>query len=388
MNRRSFLSRLLSAPLAATYARAADSAPRMRITGIETVYWKSRDEAPFWPHWTWVKVQTDAGVSGIGETYPRNRNEAAAIHGVANSLIGKDPRDIERIWADLYHSFDFQVAGGAELRALSAIDLALWDLLGKSLNAPVYRLIGGRANPTVRLYNTCFPYKYDFNREPEKIMRELIDTRGIKAIKVWPFDGAAQRSRNQYITQQELDAALVPVKKLRDAFGFDIEIAIEFHAQWNLTSAIRIARALEPYRPMWLEDMLMPGNYRQYHELAAATPLPLTVGERMAGKMQFQELLESRTPKFVMFDVTWCGGLTEARKIAAMADAQELPIAPHTAGGPLLFYASTHLSTASPNVWIQESCQRFYERDWPLMLETRSLHAKDRSPWAMGRGSE
>lgn len=360
---------MLAAPLSAAYARGAESAPRLRVTGIETIYWKSREAAPFWPHWTWVRIQTDAGVSGIGETYPRNTNEAAAIHGVANSLIGKDPRDIERIWADLYHSFDYQVAGGAEMRALSAIDLALWDLLGKSLNAPVYRLIGGKANPQVRLYNTCFPYKYDFNREPEKIMRELIDTRGIRAIKVWPFDGAAQRNRHQFITAQDIAQALTPIKKLRDGFGDEIEIAVEFHSNWNLPSAIRIAHALEPYRPMWLEDMLMPGNFDQYHELAAATSLPVIAGERMGGKMQFERMLASRTIKYCMFDVTWCGGLTEARKIAAMADAYQLPIAPHTAGGPLLFYASTHLTTACPNVWIQESCQRFYERDWPAMLE-------------------
>ena len=369
LSRRSFLHGLFASPLAAVYAEAARTASRMRITGVETVFWNSRDDAPFWPHWTWVKITTDAGLSGIGETYPRNRDDSAAIPGVANSLIGQDPRDIERIWADLYRSFDFQVAGGAEMRALSAIDLALWDLLGKSLNAPVYRLTGGRANPQVRLYNTCFPYKFDFNREPEKIMSELIETRGIRAIKIWPFDGAAKASANQYITPQAIESALIPVKKLRDRFGSEIEIAIEFHAQWNLPSAIRIAQALEPFRPMWLEDMLMPGNFRQYHELASATSLPLIAGERMAGKMQFEELLASRTVKYVMFDVTWCGGLTEAHKIAAMADAYELPIAPHTAGGPLLFYASTHLTTASPNVWIQESCQRFYERDWPAMLE-------------------
>jgi galactonate dehydratase len=316
-----------------------------------------------------VKIDTDAGISGIGETYPRNPVEAAMIHSTAGTLIGRDPRDIERIWADLYRTFDFQVAGGTEMRSLSAIDLALWDLLGKSLNTPVFRLIGGRANPKVRLYNTCFPYKYDFNTEPEKIMRELIDTRGIKGIKIWPFDGAAARNQNEFITWNDIDQALVPVKKLRDGFGKEIEIAIEFHAQWNLTSAIRIAHAMEPYSPMWLEDMLMPGNFTQYHELAAATSLPLIAGERMAGKMQFQSLFESRTVKYAMFDVTWCGGLTEARKIAAMADSMQLPMAPHTAGGPLLFYASTHLSTSQPNVWIQESCQRFYEHDWPLMLE-------------------
>ncbi|MBZ5585999.1 MAG: mandelate racemase/muconate lactonizing enzyme family protein [Acidobacteriia bacterium] len=369
LSRRSFVSRLLATPAAAAFAAAAGAAAPSKITRIETVYWKSRDDAPFWPHWTWVKIDTDAGLSGIGETYPRNPAEAAVVHATAGSLLGRDPRDIERIWADLYRTFDYQVAGGAEIRALSAIDLALWDLLGKNLNAPVYRLIGGRANPRVRLYNTCFPYKYDFNREPEKIMRELILTRGIKAIKIWPFDGAAARNRNQFITPADIEQALAPVRKLREEFGADIEIAVECHSNWNLASAIRIAHALEPYRPMWLEDMLMPGNYAQYRELAAATVAPLIAGERMAGKMQFEQLLESRTVKYVMFDVTWCGGLTEARKIAAMADAFELPIAPHTAGGPLLFYASTHLSTASPNVWIQESCQRFYEHDWPAMLE-------------------
>jgi galactonate dehydratase len=370
LSRRAFVSGLLASPIAAAYAAGANAAPPSKITRVETVYWKSRDDAPFWPHWTWIKITTDSGLSGIGETYPHNAAEAAFIHSVAGqSLIGRDPRDIERIWADLYRTFDFNISGGAEIRVLSAIDLALWDLLGKSLNAPVYRLIGGKSNPRVRLYNTCFPYKYDFNKEPERIMRELIDTRGIRAIKIWPFDGAAKRNQNQFITNADIDEALRPVKKLRDEFGSAIEILIEFHSQWNVTSAIRIARALEPYRPMWLEDMLMPGNFAQYRELAGATWLPLTIGERMAGKMQFEQLLESRAAKYVMFDLCWCGGLTEAHKIAAMADAYELHIAPHTAGGPLLFYSATHLTTASPNVWIQESCQRFYERDWPAMLD-------------------
>ncbi|HEX6547009.1 MAG TPA: mandelate racemase/muconate lactonizing enzyme family protein, partial [Bryobacteraceae bacterium] len=147
--RRSFLNGLLASPLAATYVKAANTAEPTKITGIETVFWKSRNDAPFWPHWTWVKVTTNTGLFGIGETYPRNRDDAAAIHGIANALIGHDPRDIERIWAELYRSFDFQVAGGAEMRALSAIDLALWDLLGKSLNTPVYRMIGGKTNPRV-----------------------------------------------------------------------------------------------------------------------------------------------------------------------------------------------------------------------------------------------
>jgi galactonate dehydratase len=368
MQRRSFLCVSLG-PLVAAFHRAAAAAPSMKITRIDTVYWKSRNDAPFWPHWTWVRVHADSGLIGIGETYPRNSVEAEMIHAnVAPVLLGRDPRDIDRIWADFYRTFDVQVTGGTEMRVLSAIDLALWDLLGKSLNAPVYRLIGGRSNPRVRLYNTCFPYKYDFNKEPEKIMRELIDTRGIKAIKVWPFDGAAARNKNQFVTNADIEQALSPVRKLRDAFGNDIEILMEFHSNWNLTSAIRIARALEPYQPMWLEDMLLPGNFQQYRQLAEATSLPLTISERMAGRMQFIQLLEARAAKYVMLDVCWCGGLSEARKIATMAEGYQLPFAPHTAGGPLLFYASTHLATASTNVWIQESCQRFYESDWPKML--------------------
>jgi len=341
----------------------------MKITRIDTTYWRSGAQLPWKPNWVWVRVYADSGLVGLGETYPRNEAEASLVHStIAGLLLGRDPRDIERIWADLYRTFDFQVTGGAEMRVLSAIDLALWDLLGKALDLPVYRLLGGRSNPEVCLYNTCFAHKYDFAKEPEKIMRELIDRYGIKAIKIWPFDRAALRNQHEYVTSADLEEGLFPVRLLRDKFANEIEILIEFHSGWDLTSAIRIAKALEPFRPMWLEDMLLPGNFQQYRQLAEATSIPLTISERMAGRMQFLQLLESRAAKYVMFDVTWCGGLSEAKKIATMAEAFELPAAPHTAGGPLLFYASTHLSTALTNLAIQESCQVFYEATWPAML--------------------
>lgn len=341
-----------------------------RINRVDTVYWKSPQAAPWHPNWTWIRLHTDSGHIGVGETYPRNETEAAAIHSVcAQFLLGRDPGDINRIEADLYRAFAFNVTGGAEMRALSAINLALWDLLGKSLGVPIYRLLGGKSNPRIRVYNTCFPYKYDFNTEPEKIMQELIGAHGINAIKIWPFDRAALRNRHQYVTPGDIKEGLYPVRKLRDIFGDRIEILIEFHANWNLTSAIRIAQALEPYKPMWLEDMLLPESFAQYRQLAESTSLPLTLSERLAGQRAFLEALEARVPRFVMFDVCWCGGLSEACKIVSLADAFQLPVAPHTAGGPLLFYASTHLTTAATNVWIQESVQRFYESDWPKMLE-------------------
>ena len=372
MNRRTFLPSLLTPALATLRQPAVaqtTSAPAMKITRIDTTYWRSGGEMPWKPNWVWVRVYADSGLVGLGETYPRTEAEASLVHStIAGLLLGRDPRDIERIWADLYRTFDFQGTGGAEMRALSAIDLALWDLLGKSLDLPVYRLLGGRSNPQVRLYNTCFPHKFDFTKEPEKIMRELMDRYGIKAIKIWPFDRAALRNQHEYVTGADLEEGLFPVRLLRDKFANEIEILMEFHSGWDLTSAIRIAKALEPYRPMWLEDMLLPGNFEQYRQLAEATSIPLTISERMAGRMQFLQLLESRAAKYVMFDVTWCGGLSEAKKIAAMAEAFELPVAPHTAGGPLLFYASTHLSTALTNLAIQESCQVFYEATWPAVL--------------------
>jgi L-alanine-DL-glutamate epimerase-like enolase superfamily enzyme len=372
MNRRSFLPFLMTPALAALdqpLAAQSSAAPAMKITRLDTTYWRSGDDLPWKPNWTWLRIYTDTGLVGLGETYPRSEVEAAVVHSAAaRLLLGRDPRDLERIWADLYRTFDYQITGGAEMRVLSAVDLALWDLLGKSLNLPVYRLLGGKSNPEIRLYNTCFPHKYDFNREPDKIMRELMDGYGVKAIKIWPFDRAALRNRHEYVTNADLEEALFPVRLLRDKFGGDIEILMEFHGNWNLTAATRIARALEPYHPMWLEDMLLPGNFEQYKELANATSIPLTLSERLAGRRQFLQLLESRAAQYIMFDVTWCGGLSEAKKIAAMAEAFELPVAPHTAGGPLLFYASTHLATAATNLAIQESCQVFYESTWPAML--------------------
>src|SRR3974390_3149692 len=135
--RRAFLP-LLAAPFAALKNGWA-GATALRIAALETVYWNSNQDAPFWPHWTWLKIHTDSGATGLGETYPRNAAEAEMIHShLAPVLLGRDPGDIERIWNDLYHTIDFQIAGGAEMRTLSAVDLALWDLLGNVLQAPVY----------------------------------------------------------------------------------------------------------------------------------------------------------------------------------------------------------------------------------------------------------
>ena len=393
MKRRAFFPFVLTPALAkvgsgALFAQAS-AAPDMKITRIDTTYFRAGSNLPWEPNWIWVRLYTDNGLVGLGETYPHLEAEASVVHSlVAKMLLGRDPRNIDRIWADFFRVFDFDITGGAEMRVLSAIDLALWDLMGKALNVPVYRLLGGKSNPEIRVYNTCFGHRYDFNKEPEKIMRELLDGYGVKAIKIWPFDRAARRNQHEYITQADIEESLWPVRKLRDTFGNDIEILMEFHSNWDLTSAVRIAKALEPYHPMWLEDMLLPGNFAQYRVLAESTSLPLTISERLAGRMQFLQMLEARAAKYVMFDVTWCGGLSEGKKIATMAEAFELPVAPHAAAGPGLFYASTHLSTALTNLSIQESVMAFYETTFPTMLENPIVphDGKIRAPELPGLG--
>ena len=343
----------------------------MKITRIDTTYFRPGATYPgnpigfgcgFTPITVWSVW--------VKPTRAMRRRPVWCTPAIAGMLLGRDPRDIDRIWADFYRTFDFQVTGGTEMRVLSAIDLALWDLLGKSLNVPVYRLLGGKSNPEIRLYNTCFGHRYDFNKEPEKIMHELIDRYGIKAIKIWPFDRAALRNQHEYVTPSDIEEGLAPVRKLRDTFGNDIEILMEFHSGWDLTSAVRIARALEPYRPMWLEDMLLPGNFSQYRILAESTSNPSHHQRTHGGAHGVPA--NAGSARGQVCDVR-CDLVRRTERgeedFARMAEAFELPVAPHTAGGPLLFYATTHLTTALTNVAIQESCQVFYETTWPTMLE-------------------
>ena len=336
----------------------------MQITKIEAVRFKDGFAPNGWrPNFTWVLIHTDAGITGIGETYPFREGEIGMMKHIGPMLIGRDPRDIERIWRDVFQRTAYYGWGGSEMRALSAMDIALWDILGKSTGLPLYRLLGGRAQQRIRPYETCFRYDYDFLTDADKIAKDVLN-RGIRAMKVWPFDHTARRNTGSYIAPWEIEKCLEPVKKIRDACGTDMEIAVEFHSHWNLPCAVRIAKALEPYKPMWIEDMLLQDTMPAYASLARETSIPVTVSERLATRFQFRELLEKQAADIVMFDVTWCGGISEAKKISHMADTYYLPIAPHTAGGPGLFFASLHLAASATNLFIMESVRRFYLQEY------------------------
>lgn len=343
----------------------------MRITAIETIHLARGITVHAGPiQWLWVRLHTDTGLTGLGETYPHPEAEKAVVErSLAPVLLGRDPLQIDRLWTDMFQAISYSGWGGAEMRAISAVDLALWDLAGKVAGQPVYQLLGGASRESIRVYNTCYDH-VDFLREPVRLARELAQS-GIRAMKIWPFDPIAAETRGQYITADQMRQGIEPLRLIREEFGDSMDVAMEFHGYWNLPCAIRIAQALEPYSPLWLEEMLPQDNLAAYRELAQATRLPLCLSERLMTRWGFRELLENRAARIIMPDICWCGGISEARKIAMLAETQYLPVAPHNCGGPLLHMASAHLAANVTNLYILETVRRHYLEEYVGIVTNR-----------------
>ena len=336
----------------------------MRITAVETLHLGRGITVHAGPiQWLWVRIYTDEGLIGLGETYPFPEAEKDIVHNqLAPILLGRDSSQIDRLWADMHLAISYSGWAGAEMRAISAVDMALWDLAGKRANQPVYQLLGGASRQTIRTYNTCYDH-LDFLREPVKLAHEL-KASGINAMKIWPFDAAGRLNHGQFITAAQMAEAIEPIRLIREEFGDSMEIAVEFHGFWNLPSAIKIAHALEPYQPMWLEEMMPQDNLGAYARLAAATSLPLCLSERLMTRWGFRELFENGAAQIVMPDISWCGGISEAKKLAAVAETWFLPIAPHNCGGPVLHAATLHLAANVTNLFIAESVRRHYADEY------------------------
>ncbi len=342
----------------------------MKITAVETAYLtKGITVHQGAIQWLWVRIHTDSGLTGTGETYPFPEAEAAVVRrSLAPVLLGRDPSQIDRLWADMFQAISYSGWAGAEIRAISAVDMALWDLAGKSAGKPIYDLLGGASRDSIRTYNTCYDH-LDFLTEPVKLARSLLDS-GIRAMKIWPFDPVARANHGQFITRQEIRESIDPLRQIKREFGDDMEVAMEFHGFWNLHCAIQIAQACEEYSPMWLEEMLPQDNLPAYAELAAATSLPLCVSERLMTRWGFRELLENGAARIVMPDISWCGGISEAKKIASAAETYLRPVAPHNCGGPLLHAASLHLAANVTNLYILESVRRHYADEYRGLVTT------------------
>jgi L-alanine-DL-glutamate epimerase-like enolase superfamily enzyme len=357
----------------------------MKITAIETVHLSKGITVHSGPiQWLWVRIHTDEGLVGLGETYPSPESEKAVVRRLAPLLMGRNPLEIDRLWADMFQTVASSGWAGSEIRAISALDIALWDLAGKALGAPIYQLLGGASRPSIRIYNTCYDH-VDFLTEPVRLAQELLDS-GISAMKIWPFDSMARENYGNFITADQMRQGLDPLRKIREEFGDTMDVAMEFHGFWNLPSAIRIAKALQPYQPMWLEEMLPQDNVQSYRALSTATEIPLCLSERLMTRWGFREIFESHAAQIIMPDICWCGGISEARKIAAMAETFYLPVAPHNCGGPILHFASAHLAANVTNLFILETVRRHYLEEYRGIVTGDLIPQNGKLPLPPGPG--
>src|ERR1700730_1108168 len=329
ISRRDLLKATTALPLWTRHAQAAaEGVGAMKITKIEAIRFRKdlRLVEGNEPNWMWVRLNTDKGITGLGESYPGYEAHRGALKELAPLIIGKDATKIERLWQDLFYHISYQPWGGAEFRMLTAINIAQWDILGKASGLPVYKLLGGKAQEKLQVYNTMNGWPINGMREhtaPEKLSEFLLG-RGIKGIKIYPYDrgpvNAFGRHGGTFITRAELRQSLDPIERIRKAAGDEMEIALDLSSKWNLPCSTHIAHSLESFGIMWIEDAMLPDDLVAYASLARATSIPICISERLATRFRFREMFELRAVGVVMYDVTWCGGISEAKKISDMAD--------------------------------------------------------------------
>ena len=359
--------------LPAAARSAINNTEPMKITRIDAVTFRKdlhigggsggRDDgAEFW----WVRLHTDKGIVGTGETYPFSQAEVGALKDHADLILGKDPRDIDGTWRELHFEGAMRTTGGAEMRGLSAINMAQLDILGQATGLPLYRLLGGKTRSRVRVYNTTTDYwainDMKMGRDTMKIVRFLLDL-GITGMKIYPFEAP-----DHYLSNQALEDGLRWIREIRDGVGNKMDICVDCWGNFDFPSAVRIAKAIEPYNIMYLEDAMLSGNARTYSRVAAATSVPICISETLATRYEYREFFEQKACGVIMYDLTWCGGPSEGKRISDMAETYRIPTSPHTCGGPLLFFCSAHLATALPDFLIMESNYWKWAHQYPYFV--------------------
>jgi L-alanine-DL-glutamate epimerase-like enolase superfamily enzyme len=318
----------------------------------------------------------------------------------APKILGLDAVGVETVRRRLHPYVGYQ-APGVEVRANSAIDIALWDLWGRRTGQPVWRLLGGRVREAIRTYNTCAGYRYiraaegqssanwgvgdsgdgpfedleAFLSDAGALAESLLDS-GITGMKIWPFDRYAEASEGAAISPADLAEGCEPFARIRKAVGPHMQIMLECHSLWSAPAARDIARALASYDIYWMEDPIPVNNLAALADLRAQVPMKITASETLATRGQFAALMAARATDIVMFDIGWCGGLTEGKAIASLAEAFALPVAPHDCVGPVVWTASCHLAVNAPNAMIQESVRAFYT-GWYRELVDRLPEVRD-----------
>jgi galactonate dehydratase len=369
------------------------------IEAIETVRWEAQ------PNLLWVRAHTSMGTIGLGETYYLPGAVERVVHDLAADLfLGEPAGAISQLWSAFFSCTNFFGFAGAEMRALSALDMALWDALGQSVGLPVYQLLGGACRDTVPAYNTCVnagPHQ-DWDRaleEPAALAEELRHL-GYFGMKVWPWDRFAPQLHprgstgpagwsamgpvGSHLSLSDLATGLSVLEAARDRVGRTFELLLEGHGRWDVNMAIRICRAVEPIGVLWAEDVCQPDSAEDLARLVRETRVPQAVSERLISRFAFREVLRHQAAHVILVDLAWTGGISEGRRIAELAGTFHLPFAPHDCTGPVTALANLHLAISQPNSLGVEVVRGFidgYYRevlDQPLSIDHGRLLAPGR----------
>lgn len=334
---------MLSRTAAGTRAKKGERKD-MKVTDIRTFVVDC-----FRTNWVFVKVYTDEGIDGVGEATLEYKEKAliGAVKHIRDYLAGENPLDIERHWHAIYRDAYWR-GGPVLMSALSAVEMALWDILGKHLRVPVYQLLGGKVHDRVRIYVNGW---FSGAREPEEFAQKAKAAveRGVTAMKWDPFGKSYLN-----ISAADLDRALRCVDAVRGAVGAGVDLLIEGHGRFNIPTAIQIARELEPFRPKFFEEPVPPDNLDALKAVREKSPVAIAAGERLYTRWDYRKMFDLMAADYIQPDISHAGGIMELKKIAAEAECRYIPFAPHNPSGPVANMATLQLAATCPNFEILE----------------------------------
>lgn len=375
------------------HPKAAPNSSGIRITALETVI-----PDDIMPGLMLLRIHTDAGLIGHGETYYAPHAVAAMIHDwMSRRLLFSDPLSIESHWRFLYERASAFGGRGAELRAMSAIDLALWDIFGQATGRPVWQLLGGKAREKVRVYNSSggpsygrragvgrdqgWPGHGDIGKPGPlednwasyhaagDLAEELV-AEGYTAMKFWTFDRAYHEYGPHFLPWSVVEECVRPMREVRERVGDKIEILLDGHGFFQLPAALRIAEAMRDLRPLWLEDVMRVDSVDSLARFRDQARVPVAVSEMLPTREEYRLVLERGAADYAMVDPTWIGGISETRRVAEFSQAYNVPATMHDCTGPLTLFAGLHVATAVPNVVFQETVRAHIRTFYAQLIDT------------------
>jgi galactonate dehydratase len=350
----------------------------LKITKVSAAYCTESQRRMF------LKIETNQGITGYGEGTDAVVGGYYLAKELGSQIIGKNPLDVNRLFEDLRRVNSANVFSGAQtgtfIGILSAIDIALWDLTGKALGLPVYRLLGGKFRDSVHVYT----HPLVNEGTPADIAASCLEARnkGYDGIKFsvdynyYKQTGLKQDYYNPTVSNKEINYMASIVGAVRQAVGPDMSIMVEMHTRYDIPTSIRFVKLLEQFNPTWIEEPVPPENMDSLREINESTNIPICVGENLFLAYQFQALLEKKAADIIMPDIQKCGGIGEGQRIANVANLHYVPFAPHMVSSPYGMMASAHLCAAVPNFYVMETYQPALTTGWAGIMENSPVIEK------------